>query len=238
MTYELTTDEWSEILLNKQITKPIDLVILQVVYSFEEYKASSSQIGRILGYKGKAHSPVNLEIGNYGRRIARHYRIEVFQRDNGSNSYWTLFFDGWNEGKYFVWQLLPELIDALEETGLTGDTPLPDEIPITKEEDLFEGAKRTIVVNAFERNSKSRDKCIEHYGAICIICSFNFEKLYGELGKGFIHVHHLTPLSEIGKEYKVNPIEDLRPVCPNCHAMLHKKEPALTIDELKSLLTS
>ena len=52
------------------------------------------------------------------------------------------------------------------------------------------------------------------------------------MGKNFIHVHHIKPLSEIDKEYKINPIQDLRPVCPNCHAMLHKKVPAYSIEEI------
>ena len=71
----------------------------------------------------------------------------------------------------------------------------------------------------------ARKKCIEHYGAKCAVsnCGFDFEKLYGDIGKGFIHVHHLTQLSDIGQGYEVDPIKDLRPVCPNCHAMLHQK---------------
>jgi 5-methylcytosine-specific restriction enzyme A len=55
----------------------------------------------------------------------------------------------------------------------------------------------------------------------------------GDIGKGFIHVHHLTQLSDIGQGYEVDPVKDLRPVCPNCHAMLHKKNPPYTIDEIK-----
>ncbi len=101
---------------------------------------------------------------------------------------------------------------------------------------LFEGAKKKIYVNAFERNSKARKKCIENYGAICSICNFDFKKIYGFLGEGYIHVHHLISLSEINKEYKVNPIKDLRPVCPNCHAMLHRKIPAYSIEEMKNIL--
>jgi 5-methylcytosine-specific restriction protein A len=59
-----------------------------------------------------------------------------------------------------------------------------------------------------------------------------FEQCYGEVAKGFIHVHHLRPLSEIGEEYEVDPIADLRPVCPNCHAVLHLRVPAYSIEEV------
>ena len=87
-----------------------------------------------------------------------------------------------------------------------------------------------------ERNPHARKKCIEHYGLSCVVCDFNFEKVYGQIGKEFIHVHHLTQVATIKQEYKVNPIQDLRPVCPNCHSMLHKQNPPLTIDELKDII--
>ena len=107
----------------------------------------------------------------------------------------------------------------------------PDELD--NSETLFEGMKKTVSVNIYERNQEARTKCIEHYGAKCIVCTCDFEKVYGDIGKGFIHVHHLTQLSDIGQGYEVDPVKDLRPVCPNCHAMLHKKNPPYTIDEMK-----
>ena len=99
-----------------------------------------------------------------------------------------------------------------------------------------EGSSRQVRLNRYERNPQARKKCIEYYGTDCCICGFDFEKVFGEKGKGLIHVHHLIPLSEKNKEYKVNPREDLRPVCPNCHAMIHRKNPPYSIEELKSLL--
>lgn len=100
-------------------------------------------------------------------------------------------------------------------------------------ETLIEGIKKTVIVNSFERNQVVRAKCIKHYGVKCAACEFDFEVVYGEIGRDFIHVHHLTPLSEIREGYEVDPISDLRPVCPNCHAMLHRRNPPFTIDELK-----
>ncbi len=111
----------------------------------------------------------------------------------------------------------------------------PDEIN-DNEQTIVEGAKKPIIVNAYERSSKARQKCIEFYGIKCFICNFDFEKVYGSIGKGFIHVHHLKPLSEIDEEYEINPIEDLRPVCPNCHAMLHKSVPAYSINDIKNII--
>jgi 5-methylcytosine-specific restriction protein A len=111
-------------------------------------------------------------------------------------------------------------------------TVYPDELD-NPDETLFEGIKKTVLVNSYERNPIARKKCIEHYGVQCVVCNCDFEKMYGDIGKGFIHVHHLTQLSDIGQGYEVDPVKDLRPVCPNCHAMLHKKNPPYTIDEIK-----
>lgn len=113
---------------------------------------------------------------------------------------------------------------------------LPEELDEDDVVKISEGAKKRITINAYERSSKARQKCIDKYGITCSVCNFNFEKTYGEIGKDFIHVHHLTEISTIAENYQIDPIEDLRPVCPNCHAMLHKKKPAYTIKKLKKIL--
>lgn len=96
----------------------------------------------------------------------------------------------------------------------------------------YEGAAKRVTVNAYERNTKARDACIKHYGTNCAVCGFNFGTAYGDIGSGFIHVHHLISLTSIKAQYQVDPVKDLRPVCPNCHAMLHRKEPPFSIEEL------
>ncbi len=109
----------------------------------------------------------------------------------------------------------------------------PDDID---DKNFIEGSKKQVTVNAYERNQKARRQCIEHYEAKCYICKFDFEKVYGKNGKGFIHVHHEIPLSEIQDEYQINPIQDLKPVCPNCHSMLHGKIPAYSIEDVKNMI--
>lgn len=99
-----------------------------------------------------------------------------------------------------------------------------------------EGSIKTVLVNAYERNTQARLDCINEYGVRCRVCYFDFGQTYGQLGEGFIHVHHLRPLHEVGEEYELDPIEDLRPVCPNCHAMLHRRKQTLSIEELKQIL--
>lgn len=99
-----------------------------------------------------------------------------------------------------------------------------------------EGATKSILVNSYERNPQARKTCINAHGCSCVICNFNFSHFYGEVGHNFIHVHHLKPLADIGTEYELDAVTDLRPVCPNCHAMLHRRRPAYSIDELKAML--
>lgn len=101
-----------------------------------------------------------------------------------------------------------------------------------------EGQRTQVFVNRYERDRGARDACIQHYGCSCQVCGFDFEKQYGEIGKGFIHVHHTVPVSEIGEQYTVDPIQDLVPVCPNCHAMLHRRNPPYSVDELRKALQS
>ena len=103
---------------------------------------------------------------------------------------------------------------------------------------LFEGALVKVMANRYERNQKARKECVEKKGYKCMVCGQDFEAMYGEIGKGFIHVHHVTPISTIGKQYKLNVDTDLVPVCPNCHYMLHRKEPPYTIEELKKIIQS
>ena len=119
----------------------------------------------------------------------------------------------------------------------------PDEIYSSST--LTEGVKKQVFVNKYERSKEARNKCIKHHGITCKICDIDLSMIYGDLADGFIHVHHLTPISQIGEEYKINYKTDLLPVCPNCHAMLHRikaTDPVLTLrkivgSNLKKILT-
>jgi 5-methylcytosine-specific restriction protein A len=110
----------------------------------------------------------------------------------------------------------------------------PDELEPGRK--YAEGARKQVRVNAYERNARARSACLKHYGYRCAVCGLLFEERYGELGKDFIHVHHLKPLALSDGTYQLDPIEDLRPVCPNCHAMLHHQEEILSIVELKAII--
>lgn len=135
----------------------------------------------------------------------------------------------------------PELLETVsvpmatsQDTSIGSTSFWPDELP--EGQTYVEGLAQQVVVNRYERSPKARAACITHYGCVCQVCQVNFAERYGALGAGFIHVHHVLPIASIGSEYRVDPVADLVPVCPNCHAMLHRQEPPLALERLRELL--
>ncbi|MCC6588121.1 MAG: HNH endonuclease [Bryobacterales bacterium] len=101
-----------------------------------------------------------------------------------------------------------------------------------------EGQRISVMVNRYERDPLARRACLDFHGSACSVCGMNFEYSYGETMRGFIHVHHLMPLSIVGVAHNCDPQKDLIPVCPNCHAFLHHRDPPLLPDDARALLES
>jgi 5-methylcytosine-specific restriction protein A len=116
------------------------------------------------------------------------------------------------------------------------DNYYPDDLKI--QDNYIEGAKKRVTVNAYERDPKARQASIDRHGTTCKGCGFNFEEVYGEHGRGFIHVHHIKPIHTLGAGYELDPVEHLIPLCPNCHAMVHRGDEVLSIEDLKVLIKS
>lgn len=395
MTPNITKDTFVKILQDKDLVRLDDLLIFQTLYSLDKQEASATDLARIIGWSDK--NGVVGRIVGLGKRILKKYNIQQTEREDGTRKFWDFFFTGYYKGTFFIYQLNPELKEALEECGLAenikstsiqnsylfvwnpnkwskwtdpvnepyieknieelkntgkvtlmwscrshktirpgdraflarvGSTPRgifasgtvvsepflsqhwsgedkdiprvliefdtllnPEKEPILTvdnlgkgnlskqtwtpqssgisirsevvdelEEEWFkflktqnirynpffetidtpitfvEGSATQVIQTRYERNAYARKECLKHYGYSCSVCDFNFERFYGNLGYKFIHVHHLRQIATIKQEYEVNPIHDLRPVCPNCHSMLHKQNPPLTIEELKDLI--
>jgi len=147
---------------------------------------------------------------------------------------WTPQGSGTSIPDDIVEQLEKDWASFLKRPAPVREISYADEIDIQKT--YQEGAPKKVTTTVYERNPLARAICITVYGAICSVCGFDFAQKYGELGKGFIHVHHLQPRAEVGKNTDLNPIRDLRPVCPNCHAMLHQRKPIYSIEELKEII--
>lgn len=121
-----------------------------------------------------------------------------------------------------------ELIDLSIRFSTLLISLLPFEEEITQTESaLPEGAKMRVEVNRYERSLVNRAACIAVHGVKCVVCGLDFVDRYGEIGRGYIEVHHLVPVSKMGESRIVNPVQDLIPLCANCHAMVHRVDPPI-----------
>lgn len=101
--------------------------------------------------------------------------------------------------------------------------------------DFYEGREISSVSKRYERSSALRDKAILIHGLTCSICGFNFQAAYGDLGKDFIHIHHVDRVADGGVRV-VDAASDLIPICPNCHSMIHKETPPLRPEILRRIV--
>ena len=123
-----------------------------------------------------------------------------------------------------------------------GAIPIPDvsSMPQPDEEDekqRLEGRMTEAKVLRRQRNRQARQQCLEASGYKCYICGFDFEKTYGEIGKGFLEVHHTKPLATYDDEHPI-PQSELCALCSNCHSMVHRKKDVLDVEELKNMFLS
>ncbi len=184
--------------------------------------------------KKRYHVPIRYVYSNYENPI----RLDDWELEPRTEDVYLM-----NGFQASSMPLNPATFQAICEKWNIGDElnslELPD-IKLTEElnsETVYmEGSAKQVIVNAYERNSKARQACLAKHGYDCSVCGFNFAAVYGELGDKFIHVHHLKEIHTIKEEYVVDPIHDLIPVCPNCHAMLHRKSPPYTLQELRTIL--
>jgi 5-methylcytosine-specific restriction enzyme A len=231
----ITKEQWVLLLEDSDIMSEEDIRLLKVMYDCDGCMATGGQLARLLDMP--YHGPINLQVGRLGKRIVKTLNVQAPKQRYGEGfNWWHVLFWGMGTSEGFYWSLRPELRDAMSELYPGDEIHIPEEIDENIDKNLFEGAKTQIFVNSYERNRIARERCIKHYGTKCVICGFDFEERYGEVGRDVIHVHHLKPLHEIGETYRVDPLEDLRPVCPNCHVIIHRRNPPHSIDEVKDMI--
>ena len=210
--------------------------ILLAQYQMQGHRGFAREIGAAVGLH---HAPVNAEYARIAKLFceATSFRLasKDAQREDGGMRWWPVLSWGVAHGRgRFEWVMHSGLVRAMRQVT-TEETVVqyPEELAALT---LQEGAVVRVAVDRHERNRAARDACIATYGCHCYIYGLDFEEKYGEVGRGFIHVHHLNPLGDTSGERTVNPVVDLRPVCPNCHAMLHRTSPPLGLAELASRL--
>ena len=204
--------------------------MLQLNYNAIGHTITSKYMALQLGYQH--YGPANLHYGKLAGKIGKILNIPKMPKEKIG-----LLVSFKNLNNEWHWILRPEIRKALEELKWVEEKEFihleETEVPA-----LQEGAVKTVSVNRYERNPAARKICLDKFGSKCKICKVDLGEIYGAVGRGYIHVHHIKQLSEIGQTYEIDPIKDLIPVCPNCHSMLHQKNPAYTPEELKSWMNS
>ena len=186
---------------------PHQMRMLQAHYHALNRTVTATQMAKAVGYP--KYTASNLHYGT----LASHIGKLIGWQPLPKQAVFVLVTFGRPDGEW-QWIMRPEVAQALEQLGWV-DTELPV-IPeeVDKATLFYEGSVRNITVNAYERNSAARERCILHYGCRCAVCDLKLSDKYGETAQGLIHVHHLQQLSDINAKYIVDPIKDLRPVCP------------------------
>jgi 5-methylcytosine-specific restriction protein A len=236
---DISSEQWLLILQNKSTTDEIVWRLLDSMYKYGK-GVNAKYLSVLMNLPN--YQILNHQASTFGWHIAKTYKSMNYPKDKkGKIEFWHIPFWGEKRAGYSYWELRPELKAAIEKMHQLAlcSLKLPTEIKELHDEETDlsmhdEGSKMKVIVNRYERSPKARQLCLNHYGYICCICDFNFEKVYGLLGRRYAEVHHLIPLHTISKRYKVDPVKDLRPVCANCHAMIHKGN--LSIEELKVIV--
>jgi len=206
-------------------------------YYAPQRRVTAPQLAALASVAG-GYPTVNAQYGGLGHSFCDSTGFEPQIRPNGTPRWWGVWSKGYDHQDGFIWEMHDAVATALEMIEWVDPSEsnhLAEELRHQPQQ-FREGACLQITVNSYERNRGARTECLNHYGLDCMVCGFNFSATFGSRGRDYIHVHHLVPLSEIRENYVVDPINDLNPVCPNCHAMIHRYEPMLKIDELKRLL--
>lgn len=232
----ITKSLWTEILQDSDLINNQVMAIFLYLLKQYKYECSGKEIAISLGYK--SHATLNVIIPSFSKLVIKKYpQIKIPERDDGTKRLWHIPFLGSENKNRFHWMLRNELKEALIEVmgEIDEENFIPEEI--TKSEQPFiEGGYTQILVNSYERESKARTICLKKYGYKCQICGFDFEDVYGQIGKHKIHVHHKIPISMYKREYVLDPEKDLIPICPNCHLIIHSKKECFSVEELKEII--
>lgn len=233
---EISAEAWAGLLMDREVTTESDLSILKLVYESRNHELRASEIASILGMSH--HGPINLQISRFSKRVLARTGVPPSLSRRGRPRWWHVPFLAHREGGVSLWIMRPELVMALEIAFGEDDSQLiySGEIADELTPSASEGAMSRVLVNRYERSRRARSMSIAHHGHRCIVCDFDFEQVYGPAGKDKIHVHHLIPLSEIQREYEIDPVRDLCPVCPNCHLIIHSRKEPFTIEEMRETI--
>lgn len=203
--------------------------MLRIHYAAPGHAITARQLAVAMGYNSWTAS--NIHYGRLGRLVGEKLGLFPDTKLQAICSFHKAPGEEWQ----FIQRTNLVLALELLEIVSGAHAPMQEEIPAF--ESLAEGAAYTVQVNAYERNDKARKAAIQHHGLSCGVCGFKFAEVYGPDAENYIQVHHLVPLSSIKQTYQIDPVKDLLPVCANCHAVIHLRNPPFTPSEVKAMLS-
>lgn len=207
-----------------------------------EMDDSSAPLIRLMGQNSKLHSVLFSSL--YAVLSERSSRVEL--RVNGKTLEDLDTAEIWESIRFEAtrnYENLEEAFDCLRELLLDSLSTILC-LVINQEEwtespedatPKLEGDRQNVVLSRPERNRYNRALCLQYHGFSCFGCGYKMDEIYGPIGSGVIHVHHLVPLADLTGPVKVDPILDLVPLCPNCHNIVHRVSPPLSIEALQDL---
>src|SRR5438874_1157384 len=150
----ITVGQWMFLLEDKEIITEQDIQLLRLIYARDGCMATARQLAQIL--RMPHHAPLNSQVGRLGKRIVKTLNIQAPKQKYGEGvNWWHVPFWGTGTREGFYWILRPELQEAMreiDEEAFLLEIPIPEEIDVDSHEDLYEGAKKQVYVNSYERN--------------------------------------------------------------------------------------
>jgi len=201
--------------LDFEKTKPIRVFYNDRVFDFRLVRENEKHGRTRMFWKVDFEKVIKERLPEYHEAFANDETVEVKP---------VLRFNKMNSEEYIVSIISPhEVEDDFQLDEENGDRSIT----------IREGKVSYSLNKVYKRNQDNRKKAIEIHGTSCKVCGFDFMKTYGELGRGFIEIHHIKPLSTFDEEETVDPRTDLVPLCANCHRMVHRKKEIYSIDEIR-----
>ena len=187
-------------------------------------------------FKAISNVDIFIKKHNLGDKMLHIKDVNVAQNVKGSLlSHKSFAMGGTISANDYKVIVLERYIEYLESKTVSGDTShSPSE---QKEEELqkaTEGIIKEVTFFRSKRNRMIRNLCAERDKYTCQVCGFNFEKTYGERGKGFIEIHHKNPMANFDGVHEIE-LKDLIALCSNCHSMIHYGGDFLDVDDLKKM---
>ena len=217
------------------------VAMLKAHYRAPGRKITATALAHAAGYS--TYSAANVQYGKFAHRLCDSLHFSPPIGNSGKPTFtYVLASPSKLSSADWEWTMHDVVALAIEQSNIfSSGTAATDSAPVypgdvTDVSTYAEGATLQVTVNLFERSRTARDACIAYWGSICSVCKLDFQLTYGADSNRCIHVHHLKPLSSLRSAQEVNPVNDLRPVCPNCHTVLHTTKPPTSIGELRRRL--